>query len=150
MTPRVWFAMLSLIGIASTTPLHAQGSSPSLRHALQATATNRYPLLDVKVFGQDSALLVFQDSAYTGIAANAGTWMFGPPVTAAEADSCPPQKVLGRRIARVFWRQAGKRLGLSSVVVRVRGDARDPDSYTDLYYYHRELEAPWAGDSGSR
>jgi hypothetical protein len=125
----------------------AQGTvSTAVRAELQARA-GHYPLGDVKIFAHDSALLVFEDSSYTGSGRAAGTWMFGPPVTAAEADSCPPEKVLGRQIARILWRRGGKAADLSSVIVRVHGSAGlDRLSYTDMYYYPSQLEGPWAGD----
>lgn len=117
-----------------------------LRSALQQRA-GRYPLKDVVVFGRDSALLIFQDSTYTGDAGRAGTWMFGPPVTVAEADNCPPEKVLGRQIARVFWRGLGTRLGLQQVVVQVGGTkGMDQFSRISMFYYPVQLEGLWAGD----
>ena len=147
---------LSLIAAALTlsgaTPVRAQGEnvSAALRAALQARA-GHYPLVEITLFPHDSALLVFEDSSYTGKAVAARTWMFGPPVTEAEADSCPPEKVLGRQIARLLWRRGGKEADLKTVVVRVRGvSGLDRYSHTDMYYYPSQLEGRWAGDSEGR
>ena len=147
---------LSLIAVALTlsgaTPVRAQGknASAALRAALQARA-GHYPLVEIILFPHDSALLVFEDSSYTGKAVVGRTWMFGPPVTEAEADRCPPEKVLGRQIARVFWRLGGKEADLKAVVVRVRGvSGLDRYSHTDMYYYPSQLEGRWAGDSEGR
>jgi hypothetical protein len=123
-----------------------QTVSPAVRAEIQARA-GRYPLVAITIFAHDSALLEFADSSYTGKAYVAGTWMFGPPVTVAEADSCPPYKVLGRQIARVLWRRGGKEADLKTVIVRVRGVAGlDRFSFADLYYAPSQLEDPWAGD----
>ena len=147
---------LSLVAAALTlsraTPVRAQGEnvSAALRAALQARA-GHYPLVEITLFPHDSALLVFEDSSYTGKAVAARTWMFGPPVTEAEADSCPPEKVLGRQIARLLWRRGGKEADLKTVVVRVRGvSGLDRYSHTDMYYYPSQLEGRWAGDSEGR
>ena len=147
---------LSLIAAALTlsgaTPVRAQGNnvSAALRAALQARA-GHYPLVEVILLPHDSALLVFEDSSYTGKAVAARTWMFGPPVTEAEADRCPPEKVLGRQIARVLWRLGGKEADLKTVVVRVRGvSGLDRFSHTDMYYNPSQLEGQWAGDSEGR
>ena len=127
-----------------------QSIEPALRAQLQSKA-GHYPLRNVTTFSQDSVLLVFDDSTLTAASLKAGTWMFGPPVTAAEADSCRPEKVLGRKIARVFWRGVGKPSSLQQIVVRVRGTVGiDRWTSTDLYYYRAQLEGPWAGDPGSR
>ena len=120
---------LSLIAAAVTlsgaTPVRAQGEnvSAALRAALQARA-GHYQLVEIILFPHDSALLVFEDSSYTGKAVAAGTWMFGPPVT--EAD-------------------------LQTVVVRVRGvSGLDRFSHSDMYYNPSQLEGRWAGDSEGR
>ena len=84
----------------------------TLRDAVSRRAGG-YPFAGFRLFGRDSALLVFDDSTLTGDALRAGHWMFGPPVTAAEADSCPPEKVLGRKIARAFWANWGRPVKLS-------------------------------------
>src|ERR1019366_7335962 len=123
-----------------------QTVSAAVRAEIQARA-GRYPLVAITIFAHDSALLEFADSSYTGKAYKAGKWMFGPPVTVAEADRCPPYKVLGRRIARVLWRRGGKEADLKTVIVRVRGVAGvDRFSYADLYYASSELEGRWEGD----
>ena len=144
---------LSLTTVALTlggaTPVRAQGKNvpAALRAALQERA-GHYPLVEIILFPNDSALLVFEDSSYTGKAVATRTWMFGPPVTEAEADSCPPEKVLGRQIARVLWRRGGKEADLKTVIVRVRGvSGLDRYSHTDMYYYPSQLEGRWAGDT---
>lgn len=106
-----------------------------------------YPFVDAIVQRGDSAILVFQDSSYTAAAINSQTWMFGPPTTKAEDDGCPPQKVLGRKVARVFWREVGKAAALKFVIVRVEGTTgKDRFSYIDLYYIPAQLEGRWVGD----
>jgi hypothetical protein len=146
---RLLFAVL--VAVCGVNRIGAQqGVSAAVRTALQSRA-GRYPLVSVALFGHDSALIVFDDSSYTGKARSAGTWMFGPPVTEAEADHCPPEKVLGRQIARVLWKNGGKALALKSVIVRVRGvSGLDRLSWTDMYYEPSQLEGPWAGDPSNR
>ena len=123
---------------------------PALRDSIIAKA-RPYPFLGYRLFGSDSALLVFEDSTLTTAATRASAWMFGPPVTAAEADSCPPEKVLGRRIARVFWRGLGRPAELQTLVVAVRG-TKGIDRWTviTMYYYKPQLVGQWAGDPSSR
>ena len=117
-----------------------------LRAALQAKAGS-YPLVGYAFFGRDSVLLVFEDSAMTGAALNAHTWMFGPAVTAAEADSCPPEKVLGRKIARVLFRFLDRPAAMQQIVVAVHGtNGKDRWTVEDMYYYREQLEGRWAGD----
>ena len=138
-------AAFVLIG-GSTAAAQGTESPDSLRVRLQRIA-GAYPIRAVEFFARDSARVVVEDSARTVDAVQAGTWMFGPPVTAAEADSCPPQKVLGRRIARELWRQQGRTLGLEEIVVRVHGSSgRDRLSYVDMAYGRAELDGQWAGD----
>jgi len=77
----------------------------------------------------------------------ANRWMFGPPTTAAEADSCPPEKVLGRKLARLLWRGLNKPRELHYIIVAVHG-TKDRDRFTvyTMYYQRGQLEAPWVGD----
>jgi hypothetical protein len=130
------------------TPPAAIGAA--LRDSLQAKA-GRYPFVGFLMFGRDSALLVFEDSAYHADAVREGKWMFGPPVTAAEADSCPPEKVLGRKIARVLWRGLDRPTSLQNVMIAVRGSQGiDKWSSTRMYFYPSQLTGRWAGDPGSK
>ncbi|MEA3245580.1 MAG: hypothetical protein U9Q74_05435 [Gemmatimonadota bacterium] len=125
----------------------ASAMAPPLRTAVTARA-GRYPFDGYALFGTDSVLLVFTDSSYTAAGERAGTWMFGPPVTAAEADGCPPPKVLGRQIARALFRAMGRPPGLQQVVVSVHGTAGgDRWSVVDMYFYPEQLSGKWAGDS---
>src|SRR5439155_16778546 len=95
----------------------------------------------------DSALLVFDDSTLTADNLHAERWMFGPPVTAAEADSCPPEKVLGRKIARVFWRASGRPKQMQKVIVAVKGTTGiDRWTAESMYFYRSQLANVWAGD----
>lgn len=88
-------------------PLSAPSAlAPQVRAAIEQKAAS-YQFEGVTLFAKDSALLVFVDSSLTAARLSAHTWMFGPPVTEAEADSCPPEKVLARKIARTFWRSLG-------------------------------------------
>ena len=76
--------------------------------------------------------------------------MFGPPVTDAEADGCPPEKVLGRKIARVLWRGLGRPSELKYIMVTVRGTTGVDRWTTNTMYFHRsQLEDVWAGDLGT-
>jgi hypothetical protein len=110
-----------------------------------------YRLIGFQLFGRDSALLVFDDSTLTDAALRANTWMFGPPVTTAEADGCPPEKVLGRRIARVFWAGWGRPAETQHVMVAVRGTiGRDRWTAVTMYYLPSQLDGPWAGDRHRR
>ena len=119
---------------------------PALRGAVQAKAKG-YPFVGFAFFGGDSALLVFEDSTLTTPALRAKTWMWGPPVTAAEADSCPPEKVLGRQIARSLFRALGQPAGLQQIVVAVRGTlGLDRWSVESMYYFPAQLTGRWAGD----
>jgi hypothetical protein len=150
---------MSLLAIALAMPAaHAQepiefGSldpvtslSPTVQRAVAAKAAN-YPFVGFRMLGRDSVLLVFDDSTLTAAGIRAQTWMFGPPVTAAEADSCPPEKVLGRKIARAFWNTAGQPAETQVIMVAVRG-TRGVDRWTSetMYYWRSQLEKPWAGD----
>jgi len=120
--------------------------SPEVRTAIAGKAAG-YPFVGFTRFDRDSVLLVFEDSELTGEAIRAHTWMFGPPVTPAEADSCPPEKVLGRRIARAFWKASGQPEETQAIMIAVRG-TRGADSWTSetMYYWRPQLTAPWAGD----
>ena len=148
MRPRHLFGAACVLLL--TTPRvrsEAQGLvTPALSGALQQKA-GRYLLKNVAILAHDSAFLVFQDSALTADGLRAHTWMFGPKVSEAEADGCPPEKVLGRKIARLFWRRLGKGQGMQLVVVRVEG-TKGIDKLTryDMYYFPAQLQGRWAGD----
>ena len=132
-------------------PLSAPSAlAPQVRAAIEGRATP-YRLEGFRLFAKDSVLLVFVDSSLTAAGLSSHTWMFGPPVTEAEADSCPPEKVLARKIARTFWRSLGRPAGLQYMIVAVRG-TKGPDRWTvtDLYFYKSQLEQAWAGDPGVR
>ncbi len=152
-----WLIALATIPSQAAGQVPIPGSdadAPSVLPAAVRTAVantaRTYPLTGVRMFGRDSVLLVFDDSTLTAAPLNAGTWMFGPPVTAAEADSCPPPKVLGRRIARALYRGLGRPSDLEKVIVLVRGTAGiDRWTAMGMYYYRSELTGRWAGDSES-
>ena len=145
-------ALLGLSNVAcspepSDNPELPRTDTPALREALQQRA-GPYPLDSVVFFGNDSALVVLADSSYTGEKVRAGTWMFGPPVTPEEAGKCPPEKVLGQRIARVLWWHHGADTTLQTVIVRVHGtEGADRFSSTSMYYYLQQLREPWVGDT---
>jgi hypothetical protein len=124
----------------------AAALSPALQNAVVTKAAN-YPFVGFRMLGRDSVLLVFEDSSLTVAGLRANTWMFGPPVTSAEADSCPPEKVLGRKIARAFWNAAGRPAETQVIMIAVRG-TRGVDRWTaeTMYYWRNQLEKPWAGD----
>ena len=122
----------------------------ALRAALQQRAGS-YPLDSVVFFGRDSALVVLADSSFTGASVAAGSWMFGPPVTPEEAGSCPPEKVLGQRLARLLWWHEGADTTLQTIIVRVHGtEGIDRFSSTSMYYYLAQLREPWVGDTLAR
>ncbi len=145
---------LTVTAAANARALAAQTTTSTVdarvRAALQAKAGDKYPLGDVVIFATDSAVIEFADPTYTGEATRAGTWMFGPPVPVAEQDSCPPPKILGRKIARVLWQNGGKDRHLGTVIVMVHGTAGiDRFSNTRFYYEPSQLDGPWAGDPAS-
>jgi hypothetical protein len=119
--------------------------APALVDSLRAKA-GQYPFAGYRFIG-DSALLVFEDSTMTAAAVTSHTWMFGPPTTKAEEDGCPPEKVLGRRLARIFWRGAAKDSGVKIVMVAVHG-TKGGDRWTaeTMFYYPSQLEGAWAGE----
>lgn len=138
---------VSAQGPVALGPLDAPTALDSaLRRAVVAKA-GAYTFVGAKRFARDSVVLVFDDSTLTSAGVQANTWMFGPPVTAAEADSCPPEKVLGRKIARAFWKAWGRPSETQLVIVAVRG-TRGKDRYTAQYmiYPRRQLTDAWMGD----
>jgi len=138
-----------ILVVASVASAQSSSGASALRGRLQRVA-GVYPVENVELWGRDSARVVMEDSSRTAKAVLEGRWMFGPPVTSEEAGGCPPYKVLGRRIAREFWRQQGKRVGVQQVIVRVHGRIGvDRLSYADMYYGREELDEPWVGDQPS-
>ena len=145
-------ASLLARGLPAQTPLaFGQLQAPgeldrTLRDSVVHKA-GKYPFVGFRLFGRDSALLVFDDSTLTADALRANAWMFGPPVTVAEADGCPSEKVLGRKIARVFWAAWGRPAETQYVMVAVRGTrGRDRWTAETMYYLRSQLDGPWAGD----
>lgn len=132
--------------------MDAQRPLPVAIARIAARAAKPYPMDSAVQYGLDSIVLVFRDSTLTEEREAAGTWMFGPPVTKAEADGCPPEKVLGRRIAREVWAALGKPPTFGVAIVRIRGPRVDNgDESTELewnFYYPRfQLTGRWVGDS---
>lgn len=119
----------------------------AVRSRLERTA-GRYPFVGIKRYGADSTLLVFADSTLAAAPLRAGTWMFGPAAKAGELDGCPPEKVLGRKIARTYFDAVGRPSELRHVLVLVRG-TKDLDRWTamGMHYYGPQLAGKWAGDS---
>jgi hypothetical protein len=143
---RSWFVpfCLAMATLGGQVPAQSTGGNELL---IVQRVAGRYPVLDVTFFGTDSALVEVQDSSRTVAAVLARTWTFGPPVSAEDAAGCPPEKVLGRRIARALWRVHGKTLGVTQIVVRVHGSSGlDRMSYADMYYGIHDLGDPWTGD----
>jgi hypothetical protein len=121
-----------------------------VRAAIEQKA-EAYRFEGFRFFAKDSALLVFVDSTLTATRLRAHTWMFGPVVTAAEADSCPPEKVLARKIARAFWRSWGRPADIQYIIVAVRGTkGRDRWTSTSMYFHKPQLVQAWAGDPSAR
>jgi hypothetical protein len=130
-------------------PLSAPSSlAPEVRAAIEQKA-GPYQFEGLRLFAKDSALLVFVDSGLTFTGLSSHTWMFGPSVSVAEADSCPPEKVLARKIARIFWRSWGRPAEVQYMIVAVRG-TKGPDRWTatTMYFQKFQLEQAWAGDPG--
>lgn len=132
--------------------LLAQRPLPIAVTRVAVRVAKSYPLDSAVQYGRDSIVLVFRDSTFTSDRLEAGTWMFGPPATKAEADGCPPEKVLGRRIAREVWSALGKPRQLQQVIVRIRGPrVGDEFDYTemqwDFYYPRFQLTGQWVGDA---
>ena len=128
-------------------PLRAPSTlAPQVRAAIELKAGS-YQFEGYRLFAKDSALLVFVDSSLTATGLRAHTWIFGPPVAAAEADSCPPEKVLARKLARTFWRRQGRPAELQYMIVAVRGTT-GPDRWTatSMYFQNFQLAQAWAGD----
>lgn len=147
--------ILGVILSFACVPLLAHAQRPLAHSATRAAAraSTPYPLDSAYAFGADSIVLVLRDQTLTQKRQAAGTWMFGPPATKAEADGCPPEKVLGRRIARATWAALDKPKGLKFIMVRVRGPwDGDPllsrtQLVEDFYYSYEQLAGPWIGDS---
>ncbi|MBI3567914.1 MAG: hypothetical protein HY084_06920 [Gemmatimonadetes bacterium] len=118
-----------------------------VRSAVVATSIG-YRLAGFRQFAADSVLLVYDDSSLTAAALRAHKWMFGPPTTVAENDGCPPEKVLGRKIARALWRQLGRPKALQQVMIAVRGTVGTDRWTTEaMFYYPEQLDGPWVGDA---
>src|SRR5215213_5817891 len=136
--------------ISAQTPLAFGPLQPpaALDSALRGAILEKaaaYPFVGFRFFARDSVLLVFDDSTLTDDALTARRWMFGPAVTVAEADGCPPEKVLGRRIARSLWVRWGRPSEIQYVLVAVRGTSgRDRWTAETMYYPRSQLQGPWA------
>jgi hypothetical protein len=123
----------------------------SVRESARRTART-YPLDSAYAFGADSIVLVFRDSALTPESERTGAWVFGPAATKTEADGCPPEKVLGRRITRAAWTELRRPKRLQMVIIRIRGPrVGDPlesmdEQSVDFYYPKHQLTGPWIGD----
>jgi hypothetical protein len=146
---------LGCLGVALTCgSASVEAQQPVARNvrAQLQRAAGPYPLDSAYALGRDTVVLVLRDSTLTTAASEAGSWMFGPPTTEAEEDGCPPEKVLGRRLARIVWTELGKPADLQLVIVRVRGPmtGRPLESMrkltVDLFYPRLQLTGPWVGD----
>ncbi|MFA6165473.1 MAG: hypothetical protein WC700_02580 [Gemmatimonadaceae bacterium] len=121
-------------------------------HAQLQRAAGPYPLDSAYALGRDTVVLVLRDSTLTPATAAAGSWMFGPPPTKAEEDGCPPEKVLGRRLARIVWTELGTPADLQLVIVRVQGPLTGSPLGSmiqvteNLFYPRFQLTGPWVGD----
>ena len=148
---RVFLAVVGLMSLSGCRGAQTERMVTSGLYAALQERAGSYPLDSVVLHSSDSALVVLTDSSYTSASVHAGTWMFGPPVTPEEAGKCPPEKVLGQRIARVLWWRLGADTTLNTVVVRVHGaQGIDRFSSTSMYYYLPQLRDPWPGDTLAR
>lgn len=138
--------------VAGATSGDAQQPVARAIHATLQRVAGPYALDSVHALQKDSVVLVLRDTTLTATALEAGTWMFGPPTTKAEEDGCPPEKVLGRRLARLVWAELGRPATLQLVTVRVRGPMTGDPLGTlrkvsvDLFYPRFQLTGPWVGD----
>jgi len=147
MRTRSLFFLAAALVVACDRP---KSVSAEIQRALQVRAGS-YPLLEVQRFGRDSAYIVLEDSALTSDALAGDTWMFGPQVSAAEAGSCPPEKVLGQRIARELWWRLDSAARPSQVVVFVKSAHRDQRiAEIGMFYYLEQLQERWIGDTLGR
>jgi hypothetical protein len=145
---RTQVLVVAIAAIALARSGTAQDTVTARVYAQLRTVAGRYPLRSVSVTHGDSAVLTFEDSTFGRHGADS-TWMFGPPVTAEEAYGCPLPKVLGRKLARVFYRGIGKEAGVTRVIVRVRGTiGLGRLSSIDMYYGIPDLVDSWVGDKG--
>jgi hypothetical protein len=136
--------------LAACDPGRARPGVAALGVALQARA-GAYPIVDVQLFGSDSANVVVEDSALTMNSIATQTWMFGPPVSAAEAGECPPEKVLGQRIARELWWRLDEASRPAQVSIQVKSARRDGQmTEVVMYYYLSQLQNAWVGDTLGR
>jgi hypothetical protein len=141
-----------VVFMAFASMTEAQKPLPRALQNLLRRSAGSYPLDSAYAVRVDSAVLVFGDVSLTPAAVEAGTWMFGPATTKAEEDGCPPEKVLGRRLARLLWTYIGKPKELAIVTVRVRGplveDALGSATQIseELFYPRFQLTGPWVGD----
>ena len=153
---RVVFCGLLVLAAGCAAHHTATSTGEELAPAIRAAA-GKYPLVGINLTVPPytppdappirvPATLTLVDSSLTASALHAGSWMFGPPVTEAEAYGCPAPKVLGRKLARIAWRLGGKAAGLTMVTVEVKGVGAERFTSTRMYYYPDELEGPWAGD----
>ncbi|MHB1095294.1 MAG: hypothetical protein ACYC3F_03900 [Gemmatimonadaceae bacterium] len=139
---------LNFVGVTG----EAQKPIAHIVHVQLQRAVGSYPLDSSYALGRNTVVLVLRDSTLTAAASDAGTWMFGPPTTKAEEDGCPPEKVLGRRLARIVWTELGRPADLQLVIVRVRGPRsgnpleRMSQLTVDLFYPRFQLTGPWVGD----
>lgn len=149
--PRTLLRLSVALTLVSYTGEAQQPITHAVHWQLQRAA-GAYALDSVYALGRDTVVLVLRDSTLTGAASDAGTWMFGPPTTKAEEDGCPPEKVLGRRLARIAWTALGKPADLQLVIVRVQGPRagnlleRLSQLTVDLFYPRFQLTGPWVGD----
>ena len=112
-----------------------------------AKVAGGYSFVGYRFFARDSVMLVYDDSSLTAARLRGNTWMFGPAATVAEADGCPAEKVIGRKIAREMWRQLGKPSDLQEVMIAVRGTVGNDRSTAErMFYYPKQLDGPWVGD----
>lgn len=148
----VLLAFATVAAAAALLPAAARAQAavpPALPAELQAVA-GPYPVVGVTIVPGAAARVVVEDSSIAAVTVDGPRWMLGPPVTAAEADGCPPEKVLGRRIARALWRGAARQAGADAVVVEVRGTGAARFQAVHMYYYRPQLERSWAGDAHGR
>jgi hypothetical protein len=145
---RTRLVAVALAVICLAQPVAAQDNATVRVTSQLRKIAGHYPLRSMNVARGDSAILTFEDSTF-GRHGVDSTWMFGPPVRADEAYGCPLPKVLGRKLARVFYRGIGEEAGITRVIVRVRGTiGLGRDSFIDMYYGIHDLVDPWAGDRG--
>lgn len=130
--------LLALILVGSA-EARAQVAGEALLDSLATHAPSR-PLA-ASIGDSGVAFIAFRDTSMTREYLADSTYMFGPYVSPEEAAGCAPPRFNARKVARQYYRLAGRHHGVQRVTVMI-GSSRVQASY---FFYLDELAAP--GDS---